>query len=460
MNSYMLSAIVTEITGKSLFEFCKERIFDPMGIKRVLWQSCPQSITLGGWGLFMRIEDMAKLGQMYLDNGMWNGQQIIPRQWVVESTALQIETDDESNRHYGYQIWINNDRHGSYSFNGMMGQNVFVYPDVDMVIVTNAGNSDVFQTSSMTMRIREMMKKIDVTDGALPDDPKARDVLDSVCKRLGTKTMDIPSITGGGWKYRQVSMTTGSCRKKTVVTGGRRHLPAADVTSLPGRDERSLINTFLKRLSGFKYDIDPSGVGIMPLMMQIVHNNFTDGMRSIGFRYTGDKAFYIDIYEGEVIYRLRCGFGGKTYPGDINVHGENYKVAVKSVCTRDEYNRITLRNDIYFLEETCIRSFNIYFEDESDDFEITCINSPLVPSRIEIRMSEMPGTDMLLNAIKKLSLTELAGFESVIVSRFLRGGMKEALEHAARNTMEPVLDGTIINPELIMPASGEKDAVM
>ena len=62
MNTYMLSAIVTEITGQSLFDFCKERIFEPLGIKRVYWESCPQSITKGGWGLFMRIEDMAKLG--------------------------------------------------------------------------------------------------------------------------------------------------------------------------------------------------------------------------------------------------------------------------------------------------------------------------------------------------------------------------------------------------------------
>ncbi len=460
MNSYMLSAIVTEITGKTLFDFCKERIFDPMGIKRVLWESCPQSITLGGWGLYMRIEDMARIGQMYLDNGMWGGRQIIPRQWVVESTALQIETGDDSNRYYGYQIWINNDRHGSYSFNGMMGQNVFVYPDVDMVIVTNAGNSDVFQTSSMAVRIREMMKKIDVSDSPLPDDVKARNLLDGICRRIGNDTADRPVITGGGWKNRQVAMTTGSCRKKNVTTGARRRLFSGDGTSLSNRDDAGFINAFLKRLSGFKYDIDPSGVGIMPLLMQIVHNNFTDGMRSIGFRYTDDNAFYIDIYEGEVIYRLRCGFGGRTYPGDINVHGENYKVAVKSVCTRDEYNRIVLRNDIYFLEETCIRSFNIHFEDERGGLPGTGADSLLIPSGIEIRMSEMPGTDMLLDTIKKLSLTELAGFESAIVTRFLRGGMKEALEHAAKNTMEPVLIGTIINPELITLTSGEKDAVM
>ncbi len=460
MNSYMLSAIVTEITGKSLFEFCKERIFDPMGIKRVLWQSCPQSITLGGWGLFMRIEDMARIGQMYLNGGRWKDRQIIPRQWVVESTALQIETGDDSNRFYGYQVWINNDRHGSYSFNGMMGQNVFVYPDVDMVIVTNAGNSDVFQTSSMAVRIREMMKHIEVSQTPLPEDTKAYDDLVSTCARLNGQ-MPIPArITGGGWNNRQISMNKGSCRKRTVTSPRTRRLPSSEGDLYPGGSEKGGMNTFLNRLSGFKYDLDPQGIGIMPLMMQIVHNNFTDGMRSIGFRYTEDKAFFMDIYEGEVIYRLRCGFDVKSFPGDINVHSENYKVSVKSVLTRDEYNRVVLRNDIYFLEETCIRTFNIYFDEGSGAEDRTKGAGRLVPQTIEIRMSETPGTDMLMDTIKKLSVTEIAGFESAIISRFLKGGMKEALQHAVKNTMEPVIIGTLSNPVFTMPSEGVMDEVL
>ena len=126
MNTYMLSAIVTELTGKSLFEFVKERIFEPMGIWRCYWECCPQSITKGGWGLFMRIEDMAKLGQLYLQKGEWDGKQIVPEEWVIESTSWQIETGKEDNSHYGYQLWINDDRSGSFAYNGMMGQNVFI----------------------------------------------------------------------------------------------------------------------------------------------------------------------------------------------------------------------------------------------------------------------------------------------------------------------------------------------
>ncbi len=453
MNSYMLSAIVTEITGQSLFDFCKERIFDPMGIKRVQWGSCPQSITLGGWGLFMRAEDMAKIGQMYLQNGMWGDKQIIPRQWVVESTALQIETDDETNRYYGYQIWINNDRHGSYSFNGMMGQNVFVYPDVDMVVITNAGNSDVFQSSTMARLIRESIKEITVSEESLPEDEAAYKSLVQLCGLLHTEVKAGTPITGGGWRSKRISMTKGHPGRKSAFAPIERPGGLFEGT-MPNSDHGPLAESFYRRLSGAVYDIEPGGVGLMPLMMQIVHNNFTDGIRRVGFRYTDKRELFIDIYEGEVIYRLKCGLDGRSAVGDINVHSENYKVALKSTFARDEYNRRVLRNDIYFVEETCTRAFNIYFEQEPGEGALIAGRSG-APSRIEIRMAETPGTVMLLNAIKNFSITEAQGFESALISRFMKGGMKEALEHAARNTMEPQLTGKLSNPEFVMPVDGD-----
>ncbi len=450
MNSYMLSAIVTELTGQSLFEFCKERLFDPMGIKRVFWESCPQSISKGGWGMFMRIEDMAKMGQLYLQKGMWNGQQLVPEEWVTESTTWQIETGSEDNAHYGYQLWINDDRPGSYAFNGMMGQNVFIYPDLDMVVVTNAGNSDVFQTSSMAVKIRDRMKNdIEVFDEPLPEDFRALNELKAICKSLSGRTADFPVISGGGWRNRTVRMTTGTARNRSISYAGKRTDFRDAVNSYNIRNENQLILRWFKKLDGKIYDLETSGIGIMPLMMQIVHNNFTDGMKKIGFRLTKDNAFYIDIYEGEVIYRLRCGFGGKRYISDINVHGENYKVSLVSNCTTDEYNRLTIRNDIYFLEEACLRTLNIHFEDDAVDRvdkKSTFIH-PALPGRIEIRMLENPGVDMLHDTLKNFTL-EGVGWENALISRFFKGGMKEALMHAINNTVQPVLYGKLDNPDL------------
>ncbi|MBQ7614138.1 MAG: serine hydrolase [Butyrivibrio sp.] len=449
MNSYMLSAIVTEITGQSLFEFCKERLFDPMGIKRVFWESCPQSITKGGWGMFMRIEDMAKMGQLYLQKGNWEGQQLVPEEWVIESTSWQIETGSDDNAHYGYQLWINDDRPGSFAYNGMMGQNVFVYPDLDMVVVTNAGNADVFQTSSMAVKIRDRMKNdIEVFDTPLPEDFKALTELKAICKSVSGRTADFPGISSGGWKNRTVRMTTGSSRSRSISFSGKRNDFKSAVNSYNIRNQNQLIHTWLKKLDGQIYDMEWSGVGLCPIMMQVVHNNFTDGIKKVGFRLTEDNAFFIDVYEGDVIYRLRCGFGGKRYISDINVHSENYKVSLNSFCTRDEYNRLTIRNDVYFLEEACLRTFNIYFENDAVDRvdrKGTFIH-PSLPGRIEIRMFETPGSVMLHDTLKNFSF-DGTGWETALISRFVKGGLKEAIQHAVNNTVEPVIYGRLEMPD-------------
>ncbi len=451
MNSYMLSAIVTEITGKTLFEFCKERIFDPMGIKRVFWESCPQSITKGGWGLFMRAEDMAKLGQMYLDNGSYKGRQIIPRQWIVESTAWQIVTDSETDKHYGYQIWINDDRKGSYAFNGMMGQNVFVYPDVDMVIVTNAGNADIFQTSSMSITIRKWMKeKLVVSDEPLAENFTDFSELKAVCKSVSGRTAEFPVIVSGGWKDRSTRMSLGSARNKKVSYKGRKKGFKEAVHAYNIRNENQIVSNWLIKLNDKKYELEESGVGIFPLLMQVVHNNFTDGIRSIGFRYTEDRAFYIDVYEGESVFKLRCGFGDKRYISEINMHGENYKVSLKSICTRDEYNRLVIRNEIYFLEEAAMRILNIYFEDDPLDGKSSgTFIHPSVPMGIEVRLSENPGTEMLIDTIRNIT-PESTGLESAIISKLLKGGVKEVLEHAITGTMQPIMHGRLSNPDLVI----------
>ncbi len=447
MNSYMLSAIVTEITGMSMFDFCKERIFEPLGIKRVFWEACPQSITKGGWGLFMRAEDMAKLGQLFLRGGFWYGKRIVSPEWIQKATSWQIETGSDDNKHYGFQVWINDDRTGSYSFNGMLGQNVFVYPDLDMVVVTNAGNEDIFQTSTMAVRIRNAMKNdIVYAFGELPENEGEYNKLKALCSSLSGTDYNLPYICGGGWKTRTVPMTKGRPRREVKVIRSGRHDFKASVNSFNIRNENQLINRWLKCLDGRTYELENSGVGIFPLMTQIVHNNFTDGLKGIGFRLRDNNSFYIDLYEGEAIFSLRCGFGGKRYYTEINLHGERYVTCLVSQCTRDENNRMVLKNEVYFPEEACMRTFNIYFNDEpanKEDHSTTFIH-PAVPATLEIRLLETPGTGMFFNTIRNMNL-EGAGFENIIFNKFFKGGIKEAFREASKNTIQPVIHGKIVN---------------
>ena len=448
MNTYMLSAIITEKTGMSAYDFIKERIFEPMGIRRTYWESCPQSITKGGWGLFIRIEDMAKLGQLYLQNGMWDGKQIVPQEWVVESTKWQIETGKEDNQHYGYQLWINDDRPGSFAYNGMLGQNVFVYPDIDMVIVTNGGNSDIFQTSMMAVIIRDAMKNLEIMSESISENFAELNKLKAICKSVSGRNNNYPVICSGGWKARNIKMTKGTPRKKAVAFDNKRASFKTAVKSYNVRSENHLIHEWFEKLDGRTYDIEQKGVGIFPLMMQVVHNNFTDGINKIGFRLWDKNYFYIDIYEGIEVYSLRCGFGGKRYTSKINMHGEIYEVSLVSRITTDEYNRLVIRNEINFLEEACLRTFNIYFYDDAtdrDDRKGTFIY-PSVPSRIEVRLQETPGTSMLISTMKTIAPDALSGVQGMVVGRFFKGGIKEAFEHAVNNTIQPTIFGKLSEP--------------
>ena len=435
MNTYMLSAIVTEKTGKSLFEFCKERIFNPMGIYRIFWESCPQSITKGGWGLFIRIEDMAKLGQLYLQNGKWDGKQILSRQWIVESTAWHMETGKENDPHYGYQLWIDDDRPNSFAFSGILGQSIRVYPDVDMVVVTNAGNNEIFQDGFMALTLREYMKKdLQVSDEPLPENITAQNELKALCNSLSGNVTHLPAIVSGGWKNKRINLSYGTTDKKTVRLRNKRYFSEIRYGNF------NLLQR-LKNVNGKTYDLNVTGVGIFPLMMQIVHNNFTDGIHKIGFRLL-DDVFFIDLYEGIEVYSLRCGFNGKRHIDIINMHGEKYEVSLKSTCTTDEYNRLVIRNDIVFLEEACMRTMNIYFK-----------NGNIVPSEIEVRMFETPGTDMLLSTMSYVTPDALNGFQGKIMGKFFKGGIKEMFEQAAKSTFQPVLIGHVTVHSLAAPSS-------
>ncbi|HEY2411543.1 MAG TPA: serine hydrolase, partial [Pirellulaceae bacterium] len=133
--TYMLSAIVQKATGEKLIDYLRPRLFEPLGIENPTWESSPQGINTGGYGLSVRTEDIAKFGQLYLQKGTWHGKQLLPEEWVAKATARQ--TSNGSNpksdwdQGYGYQFW--RCRHGAYRGDGAFGQFCVVLPEQDAV---------------------------------------------------------------------------------------------------------------------------------------------------------------------------------------------------------------------------------------------------------------------------------------------------------------------------------------
>jgi CubicO group peptidase (beta-lactamase class C family) len=141
---HLLSAIIQQTTGISTLKYAQEKLFGPLGITGVTWETDPRGIPLGNTGLMLSPRDMAKLGYLYLNRGQWNGEQIVPTEWVDQSTTKHMETKGLMNAAeddgYGYFWWI--DAYGGYSAHGFGGQYIFVVPNLDLVAVFTGGLAD------------------------------------------------------------------------------------------------------------------------------------------------------------------------------------------------------------------------------------------------------------------------------------------------------------------------------
>lgn len=159
LGTYMLSAIVQKVTGEKVVDYLTPRLFDPLHIDKPKWEESPQGINTGGWGLYLKTEDLAKMGQLLLQNGEWNGKQIIPAEWVAEMSKKQVESINPGTRMeeaeakgmtkensdwmqgYGYQMW--RCRPGCFRADGARGQYIIVVPDKNAVIAITSDVEDL-----------------------------------------------------------------------------------------------------------------------------------------------------------------------------------------------------------------------------------------------------------------------------------------------------------------------------
>ncbi len=145
-STYMLSAIVQKVTGKTVLDYLKPLLFDPIGVEHPTWETCPRGINCGGWGLSIKTEDIARFGQLYLQNGKWGGKQIVPEVWVADATTRKISNGDPAaasdwSQGYCYQFW--RCRHGAVRGDGAFGQFCVMMPEQDAVLAITSGVNDM-----------------------------------------------------------------------------------------------------------------------------------------------------------------------------------------------------------------------------------------------------------------------------------------------------------------------------
>jgi CubicO group peptidase (beta-lactamase class C family) len=174
--TYMLSAIVQKRTGQTLVDYLTPRFFEPLGIQDARWDSYPNGVNLGGFGLNVRTEDVARLGLLYVNRGLWDGKRILPEAWIAEATARQVPNGDapasDWSQGYGYQFWRCQPR-GVYRGDGAFGQYCIVMPEQDAVVAITSGLGD------MQLPLTRLWERLlpGMHAGLLPVDGAAADAL-------------------------------------------------------------------------------------------------------------------------------------------------------------------------------------------------------------------------------------------------------------------------------------------
>jgi CubicO group peptidase (beta-lactamase class C family) len=317
MNSYILSAVIKEKTGRDMFELLYERIFLPMGIQEVCWEKSPKGITKGGWGMYMKLEDIMKFGKLFLDGGIWNGERLLAEEWIEEMTKKQTDTPDSMNLHgYGYHVWMGA-RKGSYQFNGMFGQNLFVFPDLRITIGIYSGGTEFFPTGKLTTLVNQY---------------------------FGDHYQPALELRPARHAYSTLTAFSASLG-----------LPAPQT-----RYEKMQKYSALVPIVNKSYRIEGKNASILPVTLSLLHANFAGGLEKISFRLLGETVEAAFVSPIETI-TIPFSVNGTARYFDLTENGERFSVASIGRMTKNEDDVPVFKLSIYFLETTAVRHIKIFF---------------------------------------------------------------------------------------------------
>jgi len=184
--THLLSGVMQQAIGEQLAVYAEEKLFKPMGIQEKYWSKDAQGMSMAGSGLSMTPIDMAKFGYLYLREGKWKGEQLVPQDWIADSVRKHVDTFSGLAGHYGYgyQWWMND--FGGYSARGYNGQYIFVVPEHDLVVVVTGelGNLDFFLPERL---MREHIIPSIKSEKPLPKNKQEYDTLQEKLKLLSSQ---------------------------------------------------------------------------------------------------------------------------------------------------------------------------------------------------------------------------------------------------------------------------------
>ncbi len=380
MNSYMLAAILRRRTGMSVTEFLKPRLYDPLGIAHYEWEKCPQGIEKGGWGLSTTLEDAAKLGQLYLNRGMWNGRRILSAKWCESATTPRVKTPGGELKHgYGYQIWMA-DAGGSFQFNGAFGQYVVCMPKYDALVAVFSGSANLFSQGTLGAHIARLFQK--ASPAPLPANPEA---------------------------YASLQRTLAELRFEPSVPGN---------LGCDGEEFRRIVEL----LDGREYALDNNTGGLFPQTLQTVHGNYTAGTNLLRFEKR-EQGLLVYFYERDERNALLIRGDGQIADGWASMKGEVQLTGTRALWKLAP-GEIRLFVLCSFLETPDTRMFSIEIRQ----------------NRLSVVFEQMPSLDRVVDMLFELvGISQVA-----YIKRMLPEMRRAHVESLVRSMTIPVAEGVQI----------------
>lgn len=399
MNSYILAKIVTRVTGTTLSDFIKPRLFDPLGIKSFFWEKSPEGCEKGGFGLYLSAESFAKIGLMLLGNGKYRSRQILSKRFITKMLLTHsLASTDKGDFNYGYHVWVARDG-SDYLLSGMLGQNVWVSPEDGIVVAINSGNNEIFQNSPALEIIRKALLGLDEN----------------------TKSTRA--------EYKEYRRQVKCFFEERRVTH-------------PEKEERGLLYTLgIKNKHPFDINWEPilgeyvfpdNNLGLMPLFVRVLQNNYGGGIEELEL-YRKGEGLYLTCKEGGVTYEYPIGIYGHIET-EINYNGEKYRVRALGEATLDEFDNPIYKIELIYPELPNTRYITLKEEE----------------SGVCLCLSELPNQRIADKFLESFSLTGLAGFAMGALERKLGENFIEARLTKAFNPMISGIDKRITDCDEII----------
>lgn len=380
MNTYMLAAILTKATGKSVMDYLKPRFFTPLGINHIKWELCPEGIERGGWGLHISLEGMLKIGMFLANDGAFHGKQLLQPCYIRRMKKTNIVQDaDELSTGYGYQLW--HLPKGCYMLSGMYGQHVIIDEKHKLIVATNAHNDKMFPDSILTNTILDCMSGKELYH---PDN--------RIKEKLSYQRLQKEfQAFCNGWQLQQSGIKQKNSRNKV-----RQMVDASKEIAVLGYgseqkklriQSRNKTKELLELFHEKRLHIDQATIKLFPYMMQGMYQYPSFLVSDISVLIDDEKAkfcFYKVKDKKSAAKRERivveAGYAAYIHQ-TITIGKDIRQIAVKAYPATDEDEHDVIMLDIVFPAEGFSRLIKFFIM--GDRIGIECLEFPDMRAIVE-----------------------------------------------------------------------------